>query len=494
MAEDSETPKPHSLARSISGGAWTVAERIIAQLSQLVLFVAAARILSPADFGVFALVSAAAIVLLRMSEVGWAPYIMSWEGDDKVPRQVVMVALITGICVGTLSVGVGLLLPLFGVPKIASHLFLLFSIWVALATTSSAQRGMMIWRDSLLAASITESLGEIAGMLVALVLLFHGYGVYSLAYGRLTFQAVHIVLSFAVTRRSPLWGMSRAELQALGHFSWQIFASRVVGNLRLYIGTFLIGGFLGPASVGYYRAAQRLVGSVAEIIGSPSLVLSWSMFRQARDRFGARSPGFQDQANNYFKLLTAAGIPVFLWLGLMGGDLITGLIGEKWLPALPLIPILAFARAMTMPNTVLEPILSLTGEIRRLPRFTLTFFGVAAILTAGGGLIGLTAVAWSEVVTSGIAMVAAGLLLQRHSGISWQKVFSALRGLVLPLLAGSLALLFFRETVAGTHLGPLARVAIVTLPSVTIYTLALALLDPDLRLFINRRLRSRANA
>ncbi|MDE3238730.1 MAG: oligosaccharide flippase family protein [Paracoccaceae bacterium] len=471
-----------------------MAERIIAQVSQLVLFVAAARILSPADFGVFALVSSAAILLMRSAEVGWAPYIMSWEGDDTVPRQVVMVALISGVCIGALAFGVGLLLPLIGLPAVVSHLFLLFSVWIALATTSSAQRGMMIWRDGLLGSSIAESLGEIAGMLVALVLLFHGYGVYSLAFGRLAYQTVHIVLSFAVTRRSPLWGMPRAELRALGHYSWQIFTSRFITNMRLYIGTFLIGGFLGPASVGYYRAAQRLVGSVAEIIGSPSLVLSWSMFRQARDRFGARSPGFQTQVNVYFKLLTAAGLPIFLWLGLMGGDLITGLIGAKWLPALPLVPVLAFARALTMPNTVLEPILSLTGEIRRLPGFTLIFFIVAAVSTVAGGMIGLTAVAWSEVLTSALAMVAGGVLLQRHCGIAWDEVFAALRSLVLPLLAGSLALLFFRETLGTAQIGPLTRVLIATLPSLVIYALALALFDPDLRLFLRRRLRARANA
>ncbi len=45
-------------------------ERIAAQLSQLFIFIAAARILGPADFGIFALVSACAILVLRVSEMG----------------------------------------------------------------------------------------------------------------------------------------------------------------------------------------------------------------------------------------------------------------------------------------------------------------------------------------------------------------------------------------------------------------------------------------
>ena len=89
--------KPGRLGATLGGGAWTVGERVIAQISQLVIFITAARILSPAEFGVFSLVSACAILLLRTSEAGWAPYIMSWQGDDTVPRQVLMIAILSGL-------------------------------------------------------------------------------------------------------------------------------------------------------------------------------------------------------------------------------------------------------------------------------------------------------------------------------------------------------------------------------------------------------------
>ncbi|WP_164871688.1 oligosaccharide flippase family protein [Solirhodobacter olei] len=489
MTDSANKPGAPRLAATIGGGAWTVAERVISQASQLILFVVAARLLSPAEFGTFALVSTCALLLLRMSEVGWAPYIMSWHGDERVPRQVLGVSIVSGLGAGVVVALAGLAArQLYAAPEVGNML-LLFAVWVALATVSSAQQGMMIWQDGLRGSAIAESVGEILGMAVAVAALYEGHGVYSLVYGRLTFQATHLAISFVVTRRAPLFGMERAEFRSLCAYSGQIFFSRTISAVRVYIATFVIGGFLGPAPVGYYRAAQRLVGAVAEVIGAPSYVLAWSMFRQARDNHGLRSTGFQRQANLYFKLLIAAGVPVLIWTGLMGADLISGLLGPKWLPALPLIGVLAIARALALPSAAIEPVLSLNGEVRRLPGFTLVFLVLAAAATALGALFGLMGVAWAQVAV-GLAAVAAGnRLMRRHGGIDWREVLREARMLVAPILLGTLTILALREAPTFAHLPALARALGVVLPALAVYAAALMISDPWLKGLAARRLR-----
>lgn len=481
VTDQTEMRKTPSLASTIGGGAWTVAERVISQGSQLILFVAAARVLSPSDFGVFALVSTSAILLLRFAEVGWAPYIMSWQGDDRVPRQVLMVALAAGLAAGTVGLIAGLAAPRLGLSSEVGHLLLLFAAWVVMATTSSAQKGMLIWLDGLRASAFTESLGEVLGMVVALAALYAGYGIYALVFGRLTYQASHLAVSFLFTRRTPCFGMEGAELVRLWRYSLQILSSRFISNLRLYAATFVIGGFLGAAPVGYYRAAQRLVGSIGEIIGAPALTLAWAMFRQARDAHGTRSDGFQKQANLYFKLLFAVGLPVFIWLALMGEDLISGLLGAKWLPALPLVAILALARALQLPGPAIEPVLSLNGEIRRLPMFSLIFLGLTLAATAIGALIGLEAVAWAQVAVGAAALVVTGLMLSRHGGIDGRQVAAELRRLAMPILFGTLTIVALRETPALADLPALVRAIGVTLPATAVYLLALTASDPWLK-------------
>jgi O-antigen/teichoic acid export membrane protein len=42
----------------LAAGAWTMVERVVSQAAQFVIFIVAARVLGPAEFGVFALISA----------------------------------------------------------------------------------------------------------------------------------------------------------------------------------------------------------------------------------------------------------------------------------------------------------------------------------------------------------------------------------------------------------------------------------------------------
>ncbi|TMV78562.1 hypothetical protein FGG78_26470, partial [Thioclava sp. BHET1] len=458
----------------------TMAERIISQGSQLILFVAAARVLSPAEFGIFALVSTCAILLLRMSEVGWAPYIMSWQGDDRVPRQVLLVAMCTGLVTGVITAITAVVLPYTGAQPVVSHLLLLFSIWVFLATTSAAQKGMMIWRDGLRASAMCESIGEVAGMGVALTTLYHGAGVLALAYGRLTYQSVHLLLSFGFTRRLPLGGMTREDLRQLAIYSWQIFSSRFIYNLRLYLATFVIGAFLGPAPVGFYRAAQRLVSAIAELVSAPALVLAWSMLRQARDSHGLPSAGYQRQVNLFFQVLFAVALPIFIWLTLMGEDLIKGLLGSQWLPALPIVAVLSLARALALIGSATEPLLSLAGEIRRLPKVTLILLLLSLAMTTLGAIFGLEAVAWAQVAVGIVSGIVTIHMIERYGAVDIRGILKELRLLLAPLLAGTLVILFLRDMDGFDLLPALARALIVPVPALAVYLLALGFARPDL--------------
>src|SRR6056297_2780215 len=127
----SRTPTP-----LFGAGALSAAERVVAQICQFAVFVIAARALGPAEFGTFALVSACAILLMRAAEVGWAPYIMCWSGDGSVPRQVLALAVLSGMLAGVLGFLGAVLGGVLGLEGATVTLAELFALWVVLATVS----------------------------------------------------------------------------------------------------------------------------------------------------------------------------------------------------------------------------------------------------------------------------------------------------------------------------------------------------------------------
>lgn len=478
---------------TIGGGLWTALERIVSQVAQLVIFIVAARLLGPADFGLFALVAACAILLQRVAEGGWAPYIMSWPGDTTVPRQVLLVAIASGVLAAIFGIVSGGVLAAVGMSPEVVTLVELFSVWVCLAVVSSTQKGILIWRGQLRASSLAEMSGELVGLGIALLALYSGAGVFALAYGRLAMQATHLLVSFAATRMTPLPGLRgdafRTMLRTSGHF----FFARMIYNFRVYTATFLVGFFLGPAAVGFYRAAERLTGALGEVVGVPAHIVAWNLFRQARAKHDGKTDGFQSVANWFIPAVFAASIPLFLWLGLMGHDIVVGLLGEEWLPALPVLGLLAIARMLAVFGQTTEPVLSLAGEIRRLPPVALLYLGVTVALVAVSAPFGLVPLAVSQILISVTVITTTAILFRRYAAIDWREVVPNMVPLIVPLMLGAGCLVLLRDGPVGREWHPMARAVLFSVPAVAIYAGGLAVTAPKLRRSVMCRLRRRGS-
>ncbi|NDR59017.1 oligosaccharide flippase family protein [Aliiruegeria sabulilitoris] len=478
-------------AHAIGGGLWVMVERIVSQACQVVVFIVAARLLGPAEFGAFALVAACSILLMRVAEGGWAPYILAWPGDSTVPQQVLLVAILSGVLASVLGAVAGSGLPLFGVSTQTTILVVLFAGWVSLAVTSSTQKAILIWMGRLRAASLAEICGDLAGLVVSLVALYSGQGVFSLVYGRLAFQVVQLLVSFSVTRLPPLPGLRGDDFRRMLHMSGQFFAARMIFNLRIYAATFMIGAFLGPAAVGFYRAAERLTGAVAEVVGVPTTTLGWNLFREARAADEGGTGGFQKVANVFFPVLVAVAVPLFAWLAIMGDDIVHSLLGPEWLPMLQVLQILALARLLTLVSYASEPIMSLAGRVDLLPRIALMFLGITVVCVLATAPIGLVPLAWAEVFVAFAAAINTIYCAHRFADIEWGGIFRHWLRLSLSITVGVLSLYLLKQSPLLDGINPFARAVALSLPAVLAYAAALAVFESELRQAVSARLAHR---
>ncbi|WP_179379318.1 oligosaccharide flippase family protein [Jannaschia marina] len=418
---------------------FSVLERAFALLAQFVVFVVAARVLGPAEFGIFALASAVAALLLRVAEAGWAPFILSWSGDITVPLQVLYVAVLAGAAIGVAG-GAAVLTAgqVFGLAPDLVALMLWFGLWVALANAASAQKGLLIWLGRIRAAALCEIAGECAALVTTLAALTAGAGVFALIYGRLATVAVTLTGSFLITRQLPRRGLPRAQMQALRVFSAQIFSARMLIHLRLHFITLIVGTVLGPAAAGIFRAADRLVGALAELINVPGQIMAWSLLRRARDA-GEQNPANRVNvaAARLLYGVVMLGAPLLLWAMLMREEIVGGLLGPDWAAAAPLVAILALSRLLLLPGVMTEPLMSVMGQAGRLPWFTAVIFVCSVALTLAAAPAGLHALAWSQVAVSVVVLVSTVWFFARFASVRWRIVGGPLLSTVLPLGCGT---------------------------------------------------------
>ena len=451
----------------LGAGSLTAISRATSQGSQLVIFIFAARALSPADFGVFAIVSACAMLLLRLAEAGWPEFIMSWRGDEVVPRQVLTIACLAGV--GSMIAGliVTAILWMLGSAPDLVLLAGLFALWIMLATISAALTGVLIWQNKLKQSALVYLIGELTGLVVAVAALYAGFGVLALIYGRLAHQIVQLASSLMFCRMRPAARIEGSVWREVRSFCMHILASRVVSNIRMYASTFIIGGFLGPAAVGYFRAAQRLVAAFGEIIGEPTRVLAWGMFKKAQS---AEQGSFNKIAVVFFPVLMALAIPVFLWIAIFSVELTIGLLGAQWAPTAPLIVVLAFAQLAIAPSFATEAIISLAGFVKKIPLIATINAVLSIVVTVIAAPYGVMAVAVSQAVVAVVFLASSIWMQEKYADIRWREVVIALWYPLIAIGISGVILLGLARSDLGTDWHPLLRVVVLTLPAMAIYT------------------------
>jgi O-antigen/teichoic acid export membrane protein len=153
-------------------------------------------------------------------------------------------------------------------------------------------------------------------------------------------------------------------------------------------------------------------------------MIAWVQFRRAADRAGSPESIHAElsaEARHFLPLFIVAAAPVFVGLAAVSGDIVSALLGAKWAQAGPVAAILALAALTSIPRAVAEPLLSLSGEIRRLPFILAINAAVTVALMLALGSYGLIALALASLFAGTISLGTTTWLVQKYTGIRWSE-------------------------------------------------------------------------
>ncbi len=179
--------------------------------------------------------------------------------------------------------------------------------------------------------------GRLCGALVAIAMAASHYGVWSLVAQHLIQVFVSTLLVWPACPWRPSFSFSLGRLGELISFGAASVGTRLVwtGSGRMF--TLLVGNFLGVTAVGYLNIAQRVVDTLFDLLAGGAHNLALPIFsRRQADR--ASLLRAYKQATEFAALATQ---PLFGGLAVCASPIIAVLLGENWLPAAPLVSLLA---------------------------------------------------------------------------------------------------------------------------------------------------------
>jgi O-antigen/teichoic acid export membrane protein len=302
-----------------------------------------ARLLTPGDFGLIAMVAVLTALVQSLKHLGLP---MATVHAEHLSRDVLqalfwLTLLFTGAAVTLLALAAPGLAWFFDAPQLVP---ITLALAVALLVQAvGVQHEAVLMRQMRFAvlARITV-LATAGGVMVGIVAAVLGAAYWALVLQTFATSALLAAGHWSACRWRPGWRTSRAEMaraRSLVGYGAGYSGFSVLEYVGRNTDRVLVGFFAGPAALGLYDNAYRWSLFPVHQIYTPLLGVAVSgLSRVARD-----AALFREYVRRSFEPVLAVTLPPLAFVVVRPEPVVRVLLGDQWLAAIPMLQILAVA-------------------------------------------------------------------------------------------------------------------------------------------------------
>ena len=342
----------------INGSIWSLIGTSGYQLFGLAIFVLLSRILSPVDFGTAAL----AIVFVELTNViirfGLVEVVVRTAKDKNVENNVFMATSILGISVSLLFF---ILAPfierLFTTPGLAVSLQ-----WLAIVPfmqgLSTVPEGLLRREFKFKALAIRVLGSSVIAGIIAIILAFNGFGFYSLIIQRIISTIFSLLLVWRDIAWRPTLKINHIDFFNTLKQGLPIMFSSLIGQGIFRFVELIIGFFLGPVVLGYFKIAGKLFDVIVQFMLKPIVDVSFSAFSNLK----YENVKLERCYLNFVKTCSIVAFPAFVGIGVVGPEAVALFFGEKWAISGNILQILCLGGVSATLNWFFGPLCNATDN------------------------------------------------------------------------------------------------------------------------------------
>lgn len=408
---------------------------------QLLGLLVLSRLLTPADFGLVAIVFAISNFAMLLRDMGMASAIIQ---RDVLDEQTTLTAHWTNCFIGfgLAAILLALSYPLatiFKAPGLVS-LVQLSALSFPFLSGSTVHQALLERASKFATVARIEIIALLTGFAVAIVSAYLGAGPYSLVLQTLTVAVLSAIQFWLASEMKLKWGWSREHAKGLWGFSGNLFGFNLVNYFSRNADTMIIGRMLGPTALGPYSLAYR-------VMLFPLQNLTFVATRALFPMMSRHQNSPQELGALHLRLLSVISFftaPMMAGLFVLREPFVDVALGHSWDMVAVLILWLApigFIQSLVSAGGVVFQALGRTDLLLRVGIVGTALNVTGFVVGVQWGLVGLAAA--YLIVTLIIAVISLGVLLHLM-----QQPVARLLGAVLPSIAKALVmamLLYFAD-------------------------------------------------
>lgn len=459
---------------------WSVLWLLAPKITQAVLGVVLAWLVTPEDFGIVAVCSSVLFLGLAFQDLGLSRAVMNAQDSLEDVANFAFWA--------NLIFGVTLMLLVAGLAPLAAESFRDSRFVAALRVQSLGFliAGFSIVQETLLRKDLKfrevffRNLASILiPFVVTLPLAALGFGYWALIVGSLSGSLARALFLWTGTTWRPHlgidWPVARRTLRFGVTSSVEVLQSWAINmGDRLFLGY-----ALGAVALGQYSLSSSLVATIF-LVPAVALPVGFSTFCLLQDEHSR--PRLRRAFNEITQVTALLAIPLALGAWAVADTFVAVALGPEWQGIGPVIGLLAVYPGLSIVLSPMGDLFTAKGRPDLMPKINAVVIAYMIPSYAIGvqyGLLGFTIAKVSQVVVAPLMVVAAARLLNA-------PVASLLRVILTPLLAGIAVAgsVWSAKRLIGPIQGPTPQnvatlLALVALGA-AVYVAALYRLDPEL--------------
>ncbi|QNI33494.1 lipopolysaccharide biosynthesis protein [Alloacidobacterium dinghuense] len=318
----------HELRRlAVRGAAATVSASGLALVAQLVSTVILARLLTPADFGVVAMVTTFSLLVASFGLNGFTEAVIQFEGvDHYTASNLFWLNSAAGVVLAIAFKAAGAMLVRFYGNPLVANVATGLSVGVFIAAVSVIHLALLKRGMRFAATSTNDVVGRVANTAVSILLALRGWGYWALVAGIISQQLSVTIGAWWLCRWVPSLPRRTGKTGAMVWFAAKVYGQFSVSYSMLNLDNLLVGWQFNAVALGFYKKAYDLFALSASQLTAPlNNVALASLSRLNQDHVR-----FRRYLANSLGIIAFVGMGMSANLTLAGKGVVRLVLGSQW--------------------------------------------------------------------------------------------------------------------------------------------------------------------
>jgi O-antigen/teichoic acid export membrane protein len=381
-----------------------------------------ARVLTPAEIGVYSVGAVLAGLAQAVRDFGVGQYVIQ---EKELSRDKLRAALSTSIAVAWLLAvlvwsGSGTLASFYRQPQLRPvlHLLALNFVLIPFSSVTLPYLRRELRFPAIYAINTCHSVAQLACS-VSLALL--GFGSLSLAWAAVAGTVAALLASLLLRPAGLPWLPGVRGMRQILRFGALSTAGGVVDEIGVAAPDLIVGKLIGVADVGIFGKATGVLNIFNQLITSAISPVVYPLYA-AQARSGGDVKQVYLQTVSY---MAAMAWPFFGFLAVMAPSVLRVLYGPQWDAAVPLVRVMCISSGIYSMFSMARYLLVAIGHVKAQAQLDALAVPVRVVAILLAAPLGLVWVAWAVVLGALFRSALTYFYLSSLAGIVWRDLLKA---------------------------------------------------------------------